>query len=434
MKRSLNSSVIYVLVLVILLTGCGGGQEEPAAAVGEVAEVTAATTAPTTAPTPVPPTATAVPPSPTPTPVPPTSPPTEVPPTPTPAATATPNAEQLTAMVDDILRPYLDGGTAIIKFSGAVLIARDGEILVSKGYGLADREANLPNLPETKFRIGEITQQFTAMAVLMLQEEGALSVDDPICDYLADCPEAWRDLTIYHLLSDTSGIPSYIGIGDYYQTMATPAAPQVTINRTADLPLLHTPGDEMERRHTGYVILGAIVEQASGMSYEQFLVENIFDPLGMSSTGLGRDLDGLAIGYSGSQLADSLDPSIPLSDAGLYSTVYDLFLWDQAWYTDQLLPQDVLFEMVKARNALLGRPGWHNGYGWLTGTLQGQRSFVQVDRSAFPGFSSTILRVPEQKLSIIVLANIGQFVLDPCWEQTWSVTEEMFSLMLAGVE
>jgi CubicO group peptidase (beta-lactamase class C family) len=169
---------------------------------------------------------------------------------------------------------YLNGLVKEDRFSGAVLLSRNGKIVLSKGYGLANRETGTPNSPRTKLRLGSLTKQFTAAAVLMLQERGKLRTSESVCKYVSDCPKAWEAVTIHHLLTHTSGIPSYTGLPDFRKLSVYPATPTELIARFRDKPLEFTPGSEFSYNNSGYVLLGHIVEKVSGESYAEFLREN----------------------------------------------------------------------------------------------------------------------------------------------------------------
>jgi CubicO group peptidase (beta-lactamase class C family) len=187
-----------------------------------------------------------------------------------------PNATQLDAYLT-----HLEHSGVL---SGAVLVAHDG-MLFEKGYDLADREANIPNTPQTRFRIGSITKQFTAMAVLILQDRGKLHVQDPVCLYVPNCPQDWQPITIENLLTHTSGIPDYINSPDFMATWTEPATPEELIARFEDLPLEFPPGLRFKYSNSGYTLLGYIIERVSGESYTTFLQQNIFTPLKMNNTG-----------------------------------------------------------------------------------------------------------------------------------------------------
>ena len=162
---------------------------------------------------------------------------------------------------------------------------RVSETLFAKGYGFANAEHEVPNTTQTKFRLGSITKQFTAMAILILQEQGKLKIEDPIGKYIDDSPKAWEDVTIHHLLTHTGGVPSYTDDPAYVKKMMMPETVKSMIARFRDKPLDFKPGEKFHYSNSGYFLLGAIIEKVSGKSYEAFLKEAIFDPLGMHDTG-----------------------------------------------------------------------------------------------------------------------------------------------------
>src|SRR5690242_2552197 len=238
------------------------------------------------------------------------------------AAQTKPATDDLQAKVDERLNALVKAN----QFSGAVLIARDGRVLVSKGYGMANLETETPNTPQTIFRLGSITKQFTATAIMMLQEQGKLSVQDSICKYVTDCPAAWQPITLHHLLSHTGGVPNFTSFPDYLKTMALPTTVEALIARFKDKPLDFQPGEKWSYSNSGYVLLGHVIEKVSGQSYEAFLQERIFAPLGMKNTGYDHNADVLphrAAGYMprGDKVVNAryLDMTIPFSAGGLYS-------------------------------------------------------------------------------------------------------------------
>jgi len=289
-------------------------------------------------------------------------------------------------------------------FSGSVFIARNGEILLSKGYGMADREKRVPNTPQTKFRIGSITKQFTAMAILILQAQGKLNVQDAICKYISDCPAAWQSITLHHLLTHTSGIPNFTDFPDYQKTKQSPSSPTQTIGRFKDKPLDFQPGTKWSYSNSGYIILGFIIEQVSGQSYEMFLQEHIFVPLKMLDTGYEHSKNLLAIGYANSvSKADVIDMSIPYAAGALYSTVEDLYRWDQALYTEQLVSKELRDQMFIPFVPVPESNGLSYGYGWGIGTEVNHP--VVGHGGGIEGFSTNILRFRDDKVTIIVLSN-----------------------------
>jgi CubicO group peptidase (beta-lactamase class C family) len=296
---------------------------------------------------------------------------------------------------------YLSKLTKARLFSGSVLIARNGKVLVRNGYGEADHEKHLVNAAQTKFRIGSLTKQFTAMAILILQTQGKLNVRDRICTYLSNCPTSWQQITIHQLLTHTSGIPDFSRFPDFKRTMRSPSSPTETIARFKDKPLAFQPGEKFSYSNSGYVVLGAIIEQASGKRYEAFLQENIFVPLQMVDSGYDHNNGDLAIGYRNqTNLADFIDMSIPYAAGGLYSTVEDLYRWDQALYTDKLIPKNLRDKMF---TPFVPLGGFGYGYGWGIGK-EGDRPVVS-HVGGVQGFTSSITRYPNDKVVIIVLSN-----------------------------
>lgn len=251
-----------------------------------------------------------------------------------------PNAAQLDAYLT-----HLESSGVL---SGAVLVAHNG-MLFEKGYDLADKDANIPNTPQTRFRIGSNTKQFTAMAILILQDRGKLHAQDRICHYITDCPEDWQPITIENLLTHTSGIPDYINSPDFVATWTEPATPEELIARFKDMPLEFSPGSRFKYSNSGYTLLGYIIERVSGESYARFLQENIFAPLKMNDTGYDTTYPPLpqhATGYyKGYIKPDPYDPSVLYAAGALYSTVEDLNVWDQALMMHRLVSQQALDAM-----------------------------------------------------------------------------------------
>lgn len=300
---------------------------------------------------------------------------------------------------------YLSKLTKARLFSGSVLIARNGKILVREGYGEADREKHLVNTVQTKFRLGSLTKQFTAMAILILQAQGKLNVHDRICTYLSECPTLWQKITLHHLLTHTSGIPDFARFPDYLTTQGSPSSPIQTIARFKDRPLDFQQGAKFSYSNSGYVVLGAIIERASGATYEAFLRDTIFAPLQMVNSGYDNNNGDLAVGYRNqtSVPADFIDMSIPYAAGGLYSTVEDLYRWDQALYTDKLIPKSLRDKMFTPFALIPNGGGSGPGYGWFIGR-EGDRPVVS-HIGGIQGFSSSIARYPNDKVVIIVLGN-----------------------------
>ncbi|MFL5802149.1 MAG: serine hydrolase, partial [Roseiflexaceae bacterium] len=315
----------------------------------------------------------------------------------TPAPLATQPAGQLARTIDS----YLNDLVGVGWFQGTVLVARDGEVLLDKGYGLADAAQRLPNTPQTRFRLASLTKQFTAMAIMILQTRGQLNVQDSICSYLDNCPDAWRPISIRHLLTHTSGLPNYTDLADYPTTQMQPTTPDQLVARFHDLPLLFPPGTQYLYENSDYVLLGLIVERASGQRYGDFLREAIFAPLEMHDTGVDQNngaVAGQALGYTQVGVpALALDTSTLFGAGSLYSTVEDLYRWDQALYTTKLLPQPQLDAMWMPYLR-------EYGYGWRIGHLNGHRKISHP--GLINGFANAIVRLPDDRVTVIVLGNL----------------------------
>jgi len=299
---------------------------------------------------------------------------------------------------------YLNGLVKEDRFSGAVLLSRNGKIVLSKGYGLANRETGTPNSPRTKIRLGSLTKQFTAAAILLLQERGKLRTSDSVCQYVSDCPKTWEAVTLHHLLTHTSGIPSYTGLPDFRKLSVYPATPTELIARFRDRQLEFTPGKEFRYNNSGYVLLGHVVEKVSGKSYAEFLRENIFRPLGMNNTGYDENdavIENRADGYTptprGIRRAPYIDMTVPYAAGGLYSTAEDMYLWAKALADGKLLSKESLDAMhAPFRNGY--------GYGVFIGEQYGLKNITHG--GGIEGASTLLSRFPNEGAVVIVLSNI----------------------------
>ncbi len=299
---------------------------------------------------------------------------------------------------------YMKATEKVDGFNGSILIARNGQPVVSKGYGMANIELNVPNKAETVFRLGSVTKQFTGMAITMLQEKGKLSVNDPLCKYIDNCPAIWQPITIKHLLTHTSGIFNYTAFPDFAKTTVLPTNSPQMIALLRDKPLDFAVGQNYSYSNSGYFLLGTIIEKVSGKTYANFLQENIFTPLGMKNTGYDdplRIINNRASGYTrqaGQYLnAAYMDMSVPFAAGAMYSTTGDLLLWDQALYTGKLVSQKSLNEMFTPN-----KNGY--GYGWGINT-RFEKQQISHGGSIF-GFSTQISRFPTERLTFVVLSNV----------------------------
>jgi CubicO group peptidase (beta-lactamase class C family) len=297
------------------------------------------------------------------------------------------------------------------RFIGSVLVARDGKVVFRKGYGMANVELDVPNAPETRFRLGSITKQFTAAAILLLQERGKLNVTDPICKYFDPCPSAWSEITIHHLLSHTGGVPNFTSFPDYMPKMMLPVTTTEMIARFKDKPLDFKPGEKWNYSNSGYFLLGAIIEKASGESYETFLQKNIFDPLKLTGTGYDHFdaiLKHRATGYSMSKgkMVNSafLDMRQPYSAGSLYSTVEDLFRWNEALFEGKV---------VSAKSFEMMTTPVKNNYAYGLGVETKFNRKMVTHGGGINGFSTFIARFPDEKVTIVVLRNADYGIPGP---------------------
>ena len=301
--------------------------------------------------------------------------------------------------LEEQAQAYHDAGT----FQGAAIVAQDGKVLYSKGYGMANAEWAVPNSPETRFRLGSITKQFTAMAVLLLEEQGKLKTTDAVCGFVEGCPEAWKGITIHHLLTHTSGIPNFTSFPEYARTMAMASPPAETLKRFRDKPLEFAPGSKMSYSNSGYVLLGFIIEKVSGTSYEAYLRANVLGPLGMNDTGYDWNSTVLARRASGYESdgkivknASLIDMTIPHAAGSLYSTTLDLVKWDAALRAGKLLTAESYRKYFT--------PGLNDyAYGWNVKTQDGVE--VVSHGGGINGFATMILRVPARNLVVATLSN-----------------------------
>jgi CubicO group peptidase (beta-lactamase class C family) len=313
-------------------------------------------------------------------------------------------AQDVATKVDE----YLTAQTKLGAFSGSVLIAQGGKVLLSKGYGMANLELDVPNTPQTKFRLGSVTKQFTAMAIMQLQERGLLDVNDPINKYIPEYPNGEK-ITIHHLLTHTSGIPNLTDFPDFLETMMLPSPVEKTIERFKNKPLEFEPGEKFSYSNSGYVLLGYLIEKISGKSYEDFLNENIFQPLNMTNSGydhsntiLKNRASGYSLGTDGLNNAAYIDMSLPLGGGSLYSTVEDLYLWDRALYTERLVgktTREKIFTPFKEEYA----------YGWSVSDLYKHKRISHS--GGINGFSSNISRYLDDDICIVVLSNYEHSVI-----------------------
>lgn len=310
-------------------------------------------------------------------------------------------AQDKPSRMEEVVQSYVSNE----QFMGSVLVSRDKTVLFDKGFGSADLEWDIPNSPTTKFRLGSLTKQFTAACILLLEERGKLKIDDTVKKYMTDAPAAWDKITIFNLLTHTSGIPGFTEFPDYAATEGITTTPEKLVLRFRDKPLEFQPGEKMSYSNSGYALLGYLIEKISAQTYSQFVQENIFDPLGMRDSGCDSNSAIIlhrASGYTSSDKrmmnAGYIDMTIPFSAGGLYSTTEDLARWEQGLFGGKLLSSASLQEMTK--------PFQHNyAFGLIVTTVNGHK--VIEHSGGIEGFNTALAYYPEDKLIVAVLSNLN---------------------------
>ena len=303
--------------------------------------------------------------------------------------------------MEEVVRSYLSEK----KFMGSVLVVRGNNVLLNKGYGFANLEWDIPNSPSAKFRLGSITKQFTAASILLLEERGKLKVDDPVKKYMPDAPAAWDKITLFNLLTHSSGIPNFTGFPDYASQEPFATTPEQLVARFRDKPLDFQPGEKMSYSNSGYVLLGYLIEKISGESYEKFVQENIFTRLGMKDSGYDSNsaiilhrAAGYAPGPDGPIHAGFINMTVPLSAGALYSTTEDLLRWEQGLFGGKVLSPSSLQKMTTP---------FKNDYAFgLQVHMVNGRKLIDHG-GGIEGFNTMLAYYPEEKLVVIVLGNLN---------------------------
>jgi CubicO group peptidase (beta-lactamase class C family) len=298
--------------------------------------------------------------------------------------------------LDDLMTGFSKEG-----YSGAVLVAQNGEIILRKGYGLADRERNIQNTPSTLFHVASVGKIFTAAAVLKLEMQGKLKTSDPISKYLGKFPEEKSGATIHHLLSHTAGLTVDGSTLDYSSRKAF-------VQSVKDTPIESKPGEKYRYTNAGYIVLAAIVEEVSGQSFETYLQKNLFNPAGLTSTGYAWDSrfdnSPVAVGYVGNKL-EELKPTPRVNNVwgnrgpgNLITTIGDLYQWTQALRKNKVLSEQAKKKMftVYAHN--------NEGYGWHINKTA--RNTMMVRRGGGrPDFESEVQWYIDENTVIIFTVN-----------------------------
>jgi CubicO group peptidase (beta-lactamase class C family) len=292
----------------------------------------------------------------------------------------------------------------------ALLVVRDGKVVRSQGYGFSNVELQVPVKPETLFQSGSVGKQFTATAVMMLVEEGKIGLEDPLTKYFPDAPGTWKDVTVRQLLSHTAGFTDYPEKFDFRRDYTE----DETLKIIEGIPLAYAPGTKWAYSNLGYATLGILIHKASGKFYGDFLQERVFGPLGMTTTRIINEEDIIANRAAGYRLVKGklknqewVSPTLnTTADGSLYFSILDLEKWDAALAQGKLLKNSSFDEMRTIAKLKDGKPNsGHYGFGWFLEDIHGHR--IIEHEGAWQGFNTSINRYVDDKLTVVVLANLA---------------------------
>lgn len=307
----------------------------------------------------------------------------------------------LKTRLDQVASSYTAGNA----FMGTVLVVDGDQVLLDKGYGMADLEWGNSNTPDVKFRLGSLTKQFTATLVLLLQENGKLKIDDPVSKYLPDAPKTWEKITLANLLGHTSGIPSFTDMKEFGVWRMSPHTPEEELALFRDKPLDFEPGSTFAYSNSNFEVLGVVIEKVSGKKYGDLLRERIFGPLGMTDSGLDTDelilpkrAQGYMPGKGGLMLARSESMTVPWAAGSIYSTTGDLLKWEHGLFGGKVLSADSLKAMTT--------PGKGNyGLGVFVVNKDGLKEVSHG--GGIEGFNTQLMYAPERQIAVVVLSNVN---------------------------
>ncbi len=317
------------------------------------------------------------------------------------------------------LKASLDDMAERGRFTGAVLVARGDQVLFRQVYGMADREAGRPFELDTPLRLASVSKMFTAAAILRLQDDGVLSVEDPVCDWIEDCPVAWSNIRIGHLISHQSGIPDLMARPGWGTRRVTPATLDELTRDSALYNLQFEPGRRIRYNNAGFNLAAAVVEAATGVPFQTYLERTFFEPLGMTRTGYDAVPD-LAMGYANFPAGITPQPGANVSiipGAGaLSSTVDDLLAWTWALHRGGLLNPEAHAALIADHapadtpDERRGGPRRHWGYGLFSRALgrQVEPAFDDVQiyhTGSWSGFRNMVVWQPDAEIVVIVLSN-----------------------------
>lgn len=317
------------------------------------------------------------------------------------------------------LKSHLDRWAAENRFMGGVLVARGDEVLFRQVYGPANVAEGRPLELDSRFRLASVSKQFTAAAILRLQDQGRLTVEDPLCKWINPCREDWRVIRLKHLLSHTSGVPDLMARPAWGVRRVTPATVEELTADSMTYPLQFVPGSKVRYDNAAFNLLGDVVQRASGKPFATFLQDEFFDPLGMADSGLGENADNLAMGYanfpSGLAPQPQANVSIVFAAGALYSTLDDMLVWERALHGGHVLSAESYAAMIADHapadwpdERRLQRRDW--GYGLFVNSLGRRVEPSFEDRQIYhtgswSGFRNLVTYQPEAEVTVIVLSN-----------------------------
>jgi CubicO group peptidase (beta-lactamase class C family) len=323
-------------------------------------------------------------------------------------------------VVEDLVRlsAALNDQSARGRFSGVVLVAKGDRVLFRQAYGMAGRETGDPIRLDSRFRLASVSKQFTAAAILRLQDEGVLSVEDPLCRWIQPCPEAWEPIRLRHLLSHTAGVPDLMAQANWGLRRVTPTTLDQLTRASSFYRLQFEPGTKIRYSNSGYNLLAAVVEAATGVDFHTWLQTEFFEPLGMADTGYDGS-GSIVMGHA--DLAGGVTPqpnanvSVITGAGALYSTADDLLVWNRALHGGGLLSERSYADMIRDHGPAdappeRGRPRRDWGYGVFANRLGERVTPGFSDRQIYhtgswSGFRNMVVHQPDADVTVIVLAN-----------------------------
>ena len=336
---------------------------------------------------------------------------------------------QTSGPTPDLVAQYVQAEMARQHIPGlALLVSRNGEPVRAEGFGFSNVELQVPVKPETVFQSGSMGKQFAATAIMMLVEEGKIGLDDSITKYFPEAPATWKPVTVRHLLSHSGGFTDYPKNFDFRKDRSEDELLKIA----EAIPLAFPPGTNWSYSNLGYLTLGILIHRVTGTFYGDVLQDRIFRPLGMQSTRIISEADIIPNRAAGYRLVKGelknqewVSPALnTTADGSLYFSILDLAKWDAALYTEKLLKRsslDQMWTVVKLNN---GKPNSGNyGFGWEMTSSHGHR--VIGHGGSWQGFKTHILRYVDDKLTVVVLANLAE--ADP-----GKIAQHVAEIYLAG--